>query len=62
MNRPRQLPLRLSPPLRADVLPAEILALVLEGMAELLLQVYGAESPSPMAPKNTTEAADEQRV
>lgn len=62
MNRPRQLPLRLSPPPSAVVLPAEILALALEGMAELLLQVYGAQSSSPMAADNITEAADEQRV
>ena len=54
MNRSRQLRLGLFPTPNAVILPAEVLELVLEGVAELLLQVHRAESSSPVATDNVT--------
>ena len=61
MHKPAQLPLRLSLPLDAVVLPTAVVEQVLQQVAELLLQVQTAEGATVVPVETVREVADERR-
>ena len=61
MHKPAQLPLRISLPLDAVVLPTAVVEQVLQQVAELLLQVQTAEGATVVPVETVREVADERR-